>query len=180
MALRSETPAAVFRARQYWPRRKQNQHTARTPLQRLMGSLAFDDSDCWLFRGSHTNLGYGIIHAAGEKRAHRLAWVLFNGPIPNGMHVLHKCDVRCCVNPDHLFLGTHADNMRDMTQKGRGKLPRLSGESNPLSKLTEKAVEAILDEYALGGTTQYALAHKHNVAVMTINRVLNHKSWVKK
>lgn len=180
MTLRNETPTAVFRARQCWPRGTKNQHTAGTPLQRLMGSLAFDDSDCWLFRGSHTNLGYGVIHAAGEKRAHRLAWVLFNGPIPEGMHVLHKCDVRCCVNPDHLFLGTHTDNMRDMAQKGRGKFPGLSGETNPISKLTEKAVEAIRQEYASGNTTQYALAAKYDVAVMTINRAVNNKSWVKK
>lgn len=167
-------------ARACWPIKPKNQHTGGTTLTRLMGALAFDDSDCWLFRGSHTNLGYGVLHAEGEKRAHRVAWALFNGPIPTGMHVLHKCDVRCCVNPDHLFLGTHKDNMRDMAQKGRAKSPGLSGEESPVSKLTAKQVEAIRNEYPTGQITQRNLAAKFGVTTMTVNRAVNFKSWVKK
>lgn len=61
------------------------------------------------------------------KRAHRASWEFYRGPIPEGMHVLHKCDVPLCVNPDHLFLGTQADNMRDKSLKGR----QLYGENHP-------------------------------------------------
>ena len=66
--------------------------------------------------------GYGMIRLGGmaeKKPASRVSWMLHFGPIPDGMHVLHKCDNPECTNPDHLFLGTHADNMRDKTSKGR-------------------------------------------------------------
>ncbi len=178
-ALRYETPRAVAMARRSWPSRPKNQHTAGDPMQRLMGALAFDETDCWYFRGSHTDLGYGVMHAVGEKRAHRVAWVLFHGPIPAGMHVLHRCDVRCCVNPDHLFLGTHGDNMRDMAAKGRLVTPALCGAKNPTSKLNPSAVQEIRHRYTQGGVSQAALAAQYGVATMTVNRVINQKTWVK-
>lgn len=79
------------------------------------------NSGCHLYVGDSTKAGYGVIAANGTRiYAHRLAWVLAGRAIPAGLHVLHKCDLPCCVNPDHLFLGTHADNMRDKEAKGRG------------------------------------------------------------
>lgn len=75
---------------------------------------------CWKWVGAKNHNGYGIVSKrSGNCLAHRVSWSLLNGDIPEGQHVLHKCDVRDCVNPDHLFLGTQADNMRDMVQKGR-------------------------------------------------------------
>jgi hypothetical protein len=74
---------------------------------------------CWSWLGSTTSDGYGCISAFGELRAHRASWVLHHGPIPSGMHVLHRCDNPPCTNPDHLFLGTIADNNRDRNRKGR-------------------------------------------------------------
>lgn len=174
------TPEAVTLARKFWPIKRTNQNDKRTLEQRFFGALAFDASDCWYWRGSHTNLGYGVFKALGQVRAHRVAWVLMNGPIPKGMHVLHKCDVRCCVNPEHLFLGTHEDNMRDMVKKGRGKSPGLCGEQNPVSKLTSSQVQMIRDEYSAGGVTQHQLAQKYGVTQMTINRAVNFKTWVQK
>lgn len=79
---------------------------------------------CWEWQGGHFTHGYGRAWD-GERQvlAHRLAFVLASGAIPDGMHVLHKCDVPLCVNPEHLFLGTHADNMADCGEKGRRRNP---------------------------------------------------------
>jgi hypothetical protein len=82
---------------------------------------------CWLWIAARDRQGYGKFSVADEgvrsgKRvlqAHRHAWALTNGPIPAGLYVLHKCDVPACVNPDHLFVGTHRDNMDDKVQKLR-------------------------------------------------------------
>lgn len=78
------------------------------------------NTGCWLWTASINNSGYGqILEKRKAKLAHRISWVLHNGPIPFGMHVLHKCDTRPCVNPSHLFLGTNSDNVRDRVKKNR-------------------------------------------------------------
>src|SRR4029453_17701848 len=79
---------------------------------------------CWLWTGPIGTKGYGN---AGYWTAHRRAWVLANGPIPRGLHVLHHCDNPPCVRPDHLWLGTAADNVRDRVSKGRSATGLRSG-----------------------------------------------------
>jgi hypothetical protein len=81
---------------------------------------------CWLWRGAHHVFGYGTIGVGSVKDgsknvrgAHMVSWELHRGPIPKGKHVLHRCDVPACVNPSHLFLGSHADNLKDASIKGR-------------------------------------------------------------
>jgi len=79
---------------------------------------------CWLWTKTTYGRGYGcmfLTKTGGPRnmKAHRFSWELHNGPIPDGLHVLHKCDVRTCVNPDHLFLGTNQDNIDDRVKKGR-------------------------------------------------------------
>jgi hypothetical protein len=78
---------------------------------------------CWEWMGFIRPSGYGQVHQ--NKLAHRVSWELHNGPIPNGVLVLHKCDNKSCVNPDHLFLGSHRDNTQDMMSKGRGNVRAL-------------------------------------------------------
>lgn len=86
------------------------------------------NSYCWLWLMCVNDAGYGMISDVDAKprRVHRVSWRIFRGEIPKGMHVCHKCDVRSCCNPDHLFLGTDADNHRDRDAKGRHYRPKLT------------------------------------------------------
>lgn len=107
---------------------------------------------CWIWGGTvHVTTGYGkfsFLH--GSYLAHRIAWMLFKGTIPDGLWILHSCDTPPCVNPDHLFLGTQKDNTCDMWKKGRyhshfmsGKFEFLKGENHPTAKLTAEQVRFI-------------------------------------
>lgn len=139
-------------------------------LHRFYLRLCFTIGECWLWRGFVNEDGYGKL---GALSAHRLAWHLHYGPIPNGMQVLHKCDVRCCVNPDHLFLGTQRENIKDMVEKNRQWRPK--NHRNPNAKLCLADAELIRQSSA---DPKY-LAQFFNVGLSTIYRILNKKSWVK-
>lgn len=104
------------------------------------------NSGCWLWFGFGAESRYPEFLVNGKRwRAHRFSWVIHNGFIPDGMLVCHKCDVKCCVNPEHLFLGTHQDNTNDMMKKGRGKFNGV-GTKNSSVKLTEKEVILIRED----------------------------------
>lgn len=91
------------------------------PLQVRFGlKIQKDESGCWLWAGSKNGRGYGEIWKDGRKEmAHRVSWMIHRGPIPIGVQALHKCDIPACVNPDHLFLGSQSDNIKDAIVKGR-------------------------------------------------------------
>jgi predicted XRE-type DNA-binding protein len=104
------------------------------------------ESGCWLWTSHINRDGYGHITVRTKvvMGAHRASWILHHGEVPEGMCVCHKCDTPACVNPDHLFLGTHQENMADMFGKGRRRAPR--AELNPRAKLTSAQVLSIVND----------------------------------
>jgi DNA-binding CsgD family transcriptional regulator len=115
-----------------------------SPTARFDSKIRKSDG-CWEWTASRYPTGYGHFRAPGTSNgyAHRFAWEDANGPIPAGLHVCHHCDNPICVRPDHLFLGTPLDNMRDRDAKGRGRLPPQNTQSMCRRGLHEMAVSAI-------------------------------------
>ncbi|MBL8924116.1 MAG: HNH endonuclease [Myxococcaceae bacterium] len=90
---------------------------------RLLAKIAVDPiTGCWLWKAAKNNKGYGVLRVGdGNVYAHRASWVTHFGEVKTGQCVLHRCDVPACINPDHLFVGSHADNTADMLRKGRNR-----------------------------------------------------------
>ena len=111
-------------------RQRSGRQHERMPLHlRLMGRVTFGATDCWHWMGVRTGVGYGRMTYEGRSQvAHRLSYRAFVGEIPEGLSVLHRCDNRACINPEHLWLGTRSDNMKDCWNKGRN--PGRRGKSN--------------------------------------------------
>lgn len=130
--------------------------------------------DCWLWLGGRTSKGYGGFSQSGkDTAAHRTAWERQNGPIPEGMDVLHKCDNPPCCNPRHLFLGTNSANMADRNAKGR----QAKGIENGAAKLTDARVEWLHRRRASGTATQKELASILGVTQQSVSLVLNNRRW---
>jgi hypothetical protein len=133
---------------------------------------------CWLWTGGHDEaFAYGVTSVDGVRvRTHRRAWELTYGPIPPGLFVCHRCDVRACVRPDHLFLGTPADNLHDMWAKGRGFIPHRRGEANNKARLTVAQVQDLRRQAAAGASFR-SLAAAVGVTHGTVSAAVNRKTW---
>jgi len=133
--------------------------------------------ECWLWTASKNNKGYGTLGLGSKTfRAHRVAWTIANGPIPDGLCVLHHCDNRLCQNPACLFLGTKADNNADRDRKGRQVPGAAYGELNGQAKLTVQSVRDIRKR-AAEGESRHALARECGVSRQTIDNVVRRKFW---
>lgn len=133
---------------------------------------------CWVWTLATFRNGYGQATYGGKKfYAHRLSWVLHNGPIPEGLCVLHHCDNRPCVNPSHLFLGTKKENTHDAQRKGRLKSPGARGQRNAKAKLTEDDVRLILAEGILKKMAIGDMARKYEVTPALIRMILRRRIW---
>lgn len=136
--------------------------------------------ECWEWTGALFRLGYGNVRFNGKPRsAHRVSWEINNGPIPKGkgyqgMCVCHKCDNPACVNPNHLFLATHQENMQDALRKGR--LSIRQGVKHHKAKLTNQQVLEIRDRQGTGAS-QTELGKEYGVCQAVISCIQLRKTW---
>lgn len=134
------------------------------------------NTGCWLWFAGGDSSGYGSFLLDGRSLgAHRVSYMIYIGDIPNNMHVLHKCDTRRCVNPDHLFLGTHKDNMEDRNNKNRQA--RLRGSFNGNSKLSAAQVLDIYARYNGKEFNTKSLSLEFGVDPSTIHLILKGRNW---
>lgn len=136
---------------------------------------------CWIWTGALNEHGYGVIgrgaRGTGNDKAHRVAYRLYRGDIPEGKIILHKCGNPICVNPYHLEAGTHKENSQDMVRMGRHYQPDNRGSKAAWAKLNEEQVKEI--KQAIGGKkgTGTALARKFNVSKSAVYRIWEGKNW---
>lgn len=163
---------------------------------RFLAKISKTDA-CWLWTATKDQKGYGRFGMVINKKyisgyqAHRASWILFEGSIPDGMSVLHSCDKTSCVNPEHLYLGTHRDNMDDRvargTRKGKGLGPRyelrkpnlaVQGERHWNVKLSDEDVAIIRAIYAVGEAGQKTLAKCYSVSKQHISKLIRRERRV--
>ena len=128
--------------------------------------------ECWNWKLATDRYGYGKVRIGGVVCiAHRVAYEIVNGLIPNGKHILHKCDNRICCNPTHLYTGTHLDNVHDMDAKGRRA--RLG---KPPQKMTFEKASSLRKDFQLGATKR-SLARKYDISPVYVRQILRGKYW---
>ncbi|WFG54114.1 putative HNH endonuclease [Myxococcus phage Mx9] len=137
------------------------------PMARFW-SFVEKSEECWVWKGALQER-YGVFSLPGNRtvRAHRFSYIAHHGPIPSNRVVCHRCDNPPCVNPEHLFLGSRAENMADKMAKGRFWAPRLTAES----------VRLIRKAYEQEGANVESIAHRFGVSTKTAKDVATRRTW---
>ncbi len=138
--------------------------------------IRMDKNGCWIWIKGKNKRGYGHVQLNGKMmRAHQASYRLFKGEIKKGLCVCHSCDVKLCCNPDHLWLGTHLENMQDRNRKGRQAF--LRGEDNPYSTLTNEIVLSIRKYFKENKVTMADAGRKFGMARNQAWRIIKRQSW---
>lgn len=146
----------------------------RKPLEERIERVPW--SGCWIWTGATNDDGYGRLYGKyvnGRQTAHRWSYQRFVAEIPDGMSVLHTCDVCCCINPSHLYLGTQLDNIRDRVLRGHSNSMAVSGENSVVRKITKEIAKRIRELPDDGPT----LAKKFNISTSQVYRIKTRQSW---
>jgi len=145
----------------------------RTFEKRLLSNYVKDENSCWMWQGHVMSNGYGALTVEGKsKMVHRLSYEYHIGEIPKGLMVCHKCNVKLCLNPDHLYVGTHNDNMQDMADSAS-----LKGEKNPKSLLTEAQVLGIKQHIKDRKIFYKDIAKMYGVSRQAIKDIASGRTW---
>lgn len=146
-------------------------------LLRFLSKVDKDqNTGCWNWTANKNSWGYGLFWIGIKMRtAHRVSYEHYKGIILDNLCVRHKCDNPSCVNPDHLELGVHADNMKDRDVRGRQKTP--CGEANGFSKITEDIVREIRELYSTGIPKQQDIADYYGISVSQVSNIVNRRHW---
>lgn len=143
---------------------------------RIFDRIEKTESGCWLYTGGIQKGGYGVISIKNKSvQTHRVSYELRVGSIPEGMCVLHRCDVRRCINPEHLFLGTLGDNNTDRKQKGRNTDRR--GERNPQAKADTEKIRKLREAHATRRYSQRQLAKMFGLCQQQVSVIVRGKAW---
>jgi hypothetical protein len=152
-----------------------------TEIPRFWAKVSKTDS-CWNWKRPDPSNGYGKFTYQGRVMgAHRASWLIHYGPIPDNLWVLHRCDNHACIRPDHLFLGTHNDNMADMATKQRATFQQHpdiipKGEQHRNAKLTDDQVREIR-QLRSDGVPRRVIAQLFDISVSNVKRITSRKGW---